>query len=284
MKTMVVIINKLSGNAKKVDETKIVDRLSLDYKIIRVYLIASKNDRFDISDCDSVAVYGGDGTLNSVLKNLPDHDIEILYCPTGTLNELGNTLKKKCGDKPLISETGELKGCRFAYVAATGTFTSVGFTASTKRKKRYKIIAYFDEVLKNYKVAHIAAKINSDGGNFEGIYTLIMFIDSNRCFGFRFNRLYKPNDGKLNLLLISAPKGNGLGAKIKIFFPLFRVFFMGLSKEKRTKNIVFVSVSKASVKLDSEQTFCFDGECQQIKGEFNVDVKPLTSPIKLIKL
>lgn len=284
MKKMVVVLNKLSGNSNKVDEKKVVDKLSSEYEILRVCVINKPSDKFDLSDCECVAVYGGDGTLNNVLKKLPDRPIEILYCPTGTLNELGNTLKHKCAKKPLLMETGELAGRRFAYVAAAGIFTQIGSNASTKDKKRFKVVAYFGEVLRNYKVAHIGANIKTDNGDFEGEYTLVMFIDSNRCFGFRFNHLYNQNDGRLHMLLIRAPKGSGLWAKIKVFFPLFRVFFLGLRKEKRAKNIVFVPISSAKAILKKEQKFCFDGECQSVSGEFEIKVKPLSSPVQLLKL
>lgn len=282
-KKLIAVINELSGNAKAAEEQKFLLSLAQDYDVARIYYIKGKNDGFDLAGCQAVAVYGGDGTLNSVLRKLPkDDEIEILYRPSGTLNELGKTIKQRCGKDLTLSETGVFCGMRFAYVAAAGTFTSIGVMTSTKEKKRVKFFAYFSDVLRFYKVMHIKADINSDAGDFSGEYTLMMFIDSNRCFGFRFNSLYKPNDGKLHMLLIRAPKGGGLFAKIKIFFPMFRVFFMGLRREIRTKNIVFANISSAQLKLYEPQRFCFDGECQNVGGTFSVGVEPLKSPIRLI--
>ncbi|MDD4839206.1 MAG: diacylglycerol kinase family protein [Clostridia bacterium] len=281
-KRIVVVLNILSGNAGRVDEKKVIGNLSNEYEILRVCHIKNKADTFDICGADAVAVYGGDGTLNSVLRKVAGKDIEIFYCPSGTLNEVGKTLKKKYNKKLMLTETGVLAGNRFAYVAATGTFTSIGVKTSPELKKRFKLVAYFGDVLRCYKVAHIAAKFETDNGIFEDVYTLAMFIDSNRCFGFSFNRLFEPNDGKLHMLLIKAPKGSGLLAKIKIFFPMFRVFFMGISKAKTTKNIVFVPISTAKVSLETPQTFCFDGEAQIVEGKFLIEVAPLTCPIKLI--
>lgn len=283
-KKIVAVINDLSGNANKADEELFLEKLSLSYDVSRVYFIRCKTDEFDLTGFSAVAVYGGDGTLNSVLRKLPDYDIEILYRPSGTLNELGKTMKNKCGKKPMLTETGIFSGKRFAYVAAAGTFTSIGAKTSSLVKKRIKLLAYFSDVLRNYKIQRIKLKLSTDRGEYDGEYTLVMFLDSNRCFGFRFNKLYKPNDEKIHLLMIKSPKGNGIFSKIKIFFPLFRVFFLGVNKEIYGKNITFVGIKKANGCLAEEESFCFDGECQSVSGEFSLEVKPLTSPIKLFLL
>ena len=100
-----------------------------------------------------------------------------------------------------------------------------------------------------------------------------MAIDSMRCFGFRFNRLYRPDDGKIHLLLIRTPKVGGLLGKIAVFFPLFRAFFIGFNKEVRSRNLVFRAVSEATFSLDEPQIFDVDGDAVTLQGYIHVSVK-----------
>ena len=54
-----------------------------------------------------------------------------------------------------------------------------------------------------------------------------------------------------------------------MFFPFFRVFFIGLKKE-REGVITFKRFDSLSVKLAGETTFCRDGERDEQSGDFKV--------------
>lgn len=261
-----VIINKMSGRAKNLTEADIKDMLS-EFSVEFCY-IENPEDSINNDDCDNTAVCGGDGTLNHAL-NLKGNTI---YIPCGTLNETA-----KCATE--LKAVGNLSGHRFAYVAAAGSFTEIGYKVKTKNKQHFKIFAYFGAVLKAYKVHRLVTNITADKTSYSGTYSLIMFLRSPRCFGFNFNRSYNPDDNKLNMLLIKTPERPF--AFIKLFFPFFRVFFVGLNKDLETKNITFKTVSEASVTLSAPVPFCVDGECYIPETSLDVNVEKLEHPIKI---
>ena len=100
-----------------------------------------------------------------------------------------------------------------------------------------------------------------------------MAIDSMRCFGFRFNRLYRADDGKVHLLLVKSPRVRGLLGKIAIFFPLFRAFFMGFGKEVHGDKLVFKAVSDLKIKLFAPETFDVDGDAVNFAGDVFIRVR-----------
>lgn len=279
----------MSGNAKSTaDCDNIVDVLEEYYEQIDVVNIDKDNNiriADEIQGYDALAACGGDGTLNSALNAIKNTKTELIYIPSGTLNDTAKSLHlakelSKGNRRIRRIDIGKVNDSMFAYVCAGGTFTPIGYKTKTKHKKHFKALAYIFMVLKEYKVHHIKAKILSGNKAYEGDYTLIMAVNSERCFGFDFNHLYCHNDGKGQLLLIKAPKGKGIFAKISLFFPFFRAFFIGFKKELSTKNIEFFSFSEAKLLMDKPYTFTVDGEEKEL-AEKN-DIKILRQKLKLI--
>ena len=284
MKRLKIVINKLSGNGEKAYDKIILDKLKHrfpdeEYTVTEVIMIADEKDTFELDECDAVAVCGGDGTLSNALNIASKTGIDVLYFPYGTLNEFSGHMKKQ-GSGLTISEIGRVDSHQFVYVFASGSFTPIGYSTSNKSKKRFKWLAYIFKVFKEYKVYDMKAKLVADGKTDEGVYSLIMCLDSQRCFGFRFNRLYKFNDGLFHLLTIRAPKGHF--RKFKIFFPLFRAFFIGFKKEYRSKNMTFKAVKNLEVELDKNYPFCLDGEKYYPGEKFIVSVQNSPSKIKVV--
>ncbi|NLZ25020.1 MAG: hypothetical protein GX891_00975 [Clostridiales bacterium] len=281
MKRLKIIINHMCGNSERATKEKVLSKLGGEFNQIEVVNIKNSSDIVDVEGCDAIAVCGGDGTLNNAVHNACGKGVDIFYFPCGTLNELSKHMSKKGDPDRLLRETGVIKNRRFVYVAATGTFTPIGYTTTVKAKKKFKLLAYFFKVLSEYKVFHIKADIEADGKKFSDTYTLIMFIDSSRCFGFKFNKMFEPNDGRLHMLLIKSPKKRGLMSKIKIFFPMFKAFWIGFTKEYKSKNMVFMPVTEAKVKLEKPQPFCIDGERYYPDEEFTISVAPIQERIKV---
>lgn len=268
-----VIINANSGNSRHFTDEELSVIIGRDYAFTRIdidddYLSAAK-----ATDCSAIVIVGGDGTLNSILNKLKNLSLTVYYIPKGTLNEKAKTFKRfNSGDNYII---GKANGKIFTYVAACGTFTPIGYLTKTKTKKRLKLFAYFFRTLKEYKVNDIQAKIDVDGVNYDGHYTLIMFLKSPRCFIFRFNRLFSPTSDYGHLLLIKSPGKNNLRNKIKIFFPLFRAFFIGFNKTMDKKNLKFLQFNKVQMTLPSKTPFAFDGEKRFINGDVTFTMEPL---------
>jgi diacylglycerol kinase (ATP) len=279
----------MSGNSKPIEqEQDWINLIKCSYDgVDTVYIDAEHNInmREEIVGYDALAVCGGDGTLNSAINAVKNTALDLIYIPTGTLND---TAKGLCLAKKLNAENKRIRrvdmGCvndtMFAYVLAGGTFTPIGYRTQIRRKKRFKFLAYLLEVFKEYKIHHIKAKIEINGKIYQDEYTLIMAINNSRCFGFRFNKLFSHNDGKGQLLLIKAPKGDGLWAKIKIFFPLFRVFFMKMRRERDGKIIKFCSFKDVKLSFVESQNFTIDGEKIELKGD--AEIKILKRKLNLV--
>ncbi|HHT82888.1 MAG TPA: hypothetical protein GXZ92_00285 [Clostridiales bacterium] len=281
MKKCLLLINKNSGNVyRALNNPDIYNALKNDYDIIDTLYI-EQDIHIDIRKVSQgyagLAVCGGDGTFNSAVNATRGLNLEITYIPCGTLNDTAKTLRltsKLKTDQRKIRrvDIGEIGGTLFTYVAAAGTFTAIGYSARNRLKRKIKFLAYLWQVLKEYKVHHIKAKIKINDKVFDDTYTLIMAINSQRCFGFNFNHLYSHNSGKAHLLLIRSPKGKGLLSKIKIFFPFFRAFFIGFKKEHWGRVINFVEFSKAEIELGQKQDFTVDGEKITLEGKADIAI------------
>jgi len=264
-----LLINSSSGNSTGIADGEIAEMLKGIYGEVEktVYNIESPLDIGKASEgFDAVAVCGGDGTFNYAINALRDRKIDLIFVPCGTFNDCAHTLKRINGGKGVYTlDLGELNGRLFNYVAAAGSFTSIGYKPKPKYKKLFKRLVYYFFAFKEYKIHRIHAKLNVDGEHLEGCYTLIMAVKSRYVFGFQFNRLYQPDDGNAQLLLIRSPEG--ACKLLKLFFLFFRAFFIGFSTPKNSKNIFFRSFRHCNIESESPVEFCVDGE--QVTGVKN---------------
>ena len=272
-----IVVNKLSGGFKGLDVQALKDKFGASYKETVVRYIPDDLEAMNVMGFDGVAVCGGDGTLHHVINaNIPS-PTTLYYVPCGTLNEVYHFNKK---GESTLKKVGSVGDALFSYVLATGTFTPLGYSVDVSKKQKFKAFAYLFNVLKEYKVKDVKAVISVDGKIKSGSFTLIMLINSPRCFGFNFNKIY--GDGKMHLLLIKSPGADSLLNRIKIFFPFFRAFFVGFKKPCESKNITFTPFDKVEVDLDESVKFCADGESYTPNKRFTVSVKSLNNPILIL--
>ena len=270
-----IIINRLSGNGKHADENMLRQVFGSGFDV-DVFFVKNNTPTPDLLPYDRIVACGGDGTLNRLVNNKTKQGAQVFYCPYGTLNEVAkgktSTLKDVCiaNDK------------KFAYVLATGIFTPLGYRTKDSHKRKLKAFAYILNVIKHYKVHHIPAKISTDGLDCEGTYTLLLALDSPKCFGFRFNKAYAHDDDKMHLLAIKSPKRKNIFGKIKIFFPLFRAFFVGFKKEYHSKNMSFVPFEKLTITLTQRTDFCMDGELATFDGTVDVSLAKAENPVVVV--
>lgn len=274
----VIVINRLSGNGNRADERTLKRALGRGYSV-DFYYITKKQMLKDFSAYERIVVCGGDGTLNGILNSKMRDDVEIIYLPYGTLNEF---YKGGIKDNHFLKDICFANDLYFSYVMAAGIFTPIGYCVNDKKKRKYKALAYISHVVKEYKIHRIKAKLMTQDYCDEGEYSLIMAIDSPRCFGFRFNRLFKTDDGIMHLLAIRAPKNNGLIGKIKIFFPLFRAFFVGFNKSYHSKNMEFRPFDKLTISLNEDVDFDVDGEKKTLGGDVNLGITCFAKPIQIL--
>lgn len=270
MKKCLIVINELSGQSKNIDEQKLLNLYSMDYEVTLERIKTSEDD-WSPDGYDVVVVCGGDGTFNRTINKIKDPSIDIIYYSFGTFNECAKTKGKVNENLIKLDEFAMANKRLIGYVAATGSFTPLGYIVPPDQKKKFGIFAYIKKVIGQYKVYNIPATIKFNDFEISNNYTLIMVIDSKRCFGFKFNKLYKPNDGQVHVLLIRSPGKNSFINKVKIFFPLFKAFFIGLRKEINKKNIVFKSAKSLHIKLTEETPFDVDGDMYMFE-DLNIKV------------
>jgi len=271
MKKCLIVINKAAGGSKKIAFDTVEKCLGNEYEYTRCTLPFSPDP--DPTGFDAVAVCGGDGTLGSILGKVYKLPVEVWYFPVGTLNDKAKAdryenTKTRCpscggtnnGKQIVLGKCeGENKDLLFAYVLACGSFTPIGYTAKISAKKRLGVLAYIGRVLKEYKVHRISATIDCGSEAYDGEFTLIMFVKSPRCFGFKFNKDFDGESLSGHLVAIRSPKHDGLLGKIEMFFPFFRVFFLGLKKE-RDGRIIFKKIYGADIVHKENVNYCRDGE------------------------
>lgn len=159
----------------------------------------------------------------------------------------------------------------FTYVFACGSFTPIGYCSNVKTKKRYGILAYVANIIREYKPNRIHAKIEVGNKTFEDDFTLIMFLKSPRCFGFNFNKDFDAKSESGHLIAIRSPKHKNMLGYVEMFFPFFRVFFMGLKRQPHSKNIIFTKSNTFEITFDDNQVFCRDGEKHHVKkGSYKI--------------
>ena len=275
-----LVINTMSGNAAKVNPAEVIRRYAADDLVTVVYLRDPADD-YDVNGVEKLIVCGGDGTLGKALNRCQDKEIDLYYLPVGTFNETAKNLAKQ--GVSTLPNCGKLGDRAFAYVAAAGSFTEIGRNLAAKKKKRFKIFAYFAEVLSVYTVHRIYAEIECEKVKAKGHFTLVMFSNATRCFGFRFNHLHRSDSDELQALLIKAPEKDGIIGRVKMFFPFFRAFFLGFRKEHFGKNLIFASLRSARVRFSEEVPFCLDGEIASFRGDLSVESEPCFPRVRLIR-
>lgn len=300
MKKCLIIINKNAGSSKKISFDKVQNVLGGDFCYDHCTLPC--NQSVDLNGYDAVCVCGGDGTLGSILQIASDMPVKVFYFPVGTLNDKAKAeryshLKQKsaldCSKTAKNSRKNSIENCKnnampivvgkcgkkgeqngdtiFSYVFAAGSFTPIGYTSDVKEKQKFGALAYVAKVFKEYRPHRINITLDVDGNKIEGEFSLVMFVKSPRCFGFRFNKAYDKQSESGHLLLIRSPKHKGALGYIEMFFPFFRSFFVGLKKERDKGSIIFKKVKRVNMQIQAPLTFCKDGEKHTLeKGDYHL--------------
>ena len=276
-KKTLVVINDMSGNSEFVD-VDLLKHVCAKNDIVDEIHIEFPEQEYETEGYDKLIVCGGDGTMNNAINKCKNQEIDIFYFPYGTLNERANTTgTTEESSARRLQCMGMANKNLFSYVIASGAFTEIGYTAKSKLKKRIKWMAYILKVVSAYRVHHIKAEIVTDKVGVNGTFSLIMVIDSNRCFGFNFNKAYHRDNKIMHLLTIRSTGKNNIIGKIRMFFPFFRTFFVGFKKEYHSKNIDFMEVKNVEINLDGKYDFCVDGEKREYEGFLHVEklnIKP----------
>ncbi len=235
---------------------------------------------------DTVAVWGGDGTLNEAVNGLvscSSSRAALGYIPRGTTNDFAKSLKipkdviKACDNiclgTPKYCDLGSFNGRCYTYVAAFGAFTEVSYSTSHAKKK---LLAHFAYVLDGAKsipsIKSIHARVNADGTVYEGDYVYGMVSNTKSVGGFKLPDVsVDMNDGMLELILIKMPKN--IGEWKGLLSTL-------LSQKMSSPLITVVKIKSATFEFDENIPWTVDGE---FGGSSNTaSIKVLSSSLNII--
>ena len=300
-----IVKNAMSGHSETISPEILKQAFVQEGQPYDIVTLESPDQDYSVKGYTRLIVTGGDGTIhNAINKCKFRQDMQIVYIPSGTLNERSKVseialTKSKRQKKKEEKEKNKVKVRRlramgmannylFSYVFAAGSFTEIAYKTKTKYKKKFKALAYIWKVLAAYKVFKIPATLNckcisDDVKTLSGNFSLIMVLDSERCFGFRFNRAYRENDDRMHLLTIRTTGKNNIIGKIRLFFPFFRAFFMGFNEEYHSKYIDFMPITNIDLKLGENTVFCVDGERREFDGEVDIEKLQIMSKLYIVQ-
>lgn len=262
-----LVLNRDSGNFEKLNIDALLNKLGYDAVVETI----DCHSEWSAEGYDTVVVCGGDGTLSRAIAKCRGK--RMIYVPCGTLNEAAAVNSK-------LNKLAQVNGEPFSYVCAAGSFTEIGYSTTNSAKRHWKSFAYLPQIFKNYRCHEIAAKIDADGKNLDGVYTLLMIIKSNRCFGFYFNKDYRTTQ-KCYLIAIRAVGHDCLVNRFKIFFPFFRIFFCGANPAIK-KHWMLLPFDNLNIQLEAPQNFCVDGEKRTLKNTLHFSQVNINPPIEII--
>ena len=139
MKNCLIVINRMSGRAAKIDKEKLLAKFGAAYSVT-VRELLSPADEWSAEGYSLVVACGGDGTFNRALNRCAASGTDLIYYGFGTFNECAKAKGAPKGSREFIRlyEYAELNGRFFGYVAATGSFTPLGYTVDAGLIKQYK--------------------------------------------------------------------------------------------------------------------------------------------------
>ena len=237
-------------------------------------------------DVQTVVCAGGDGTLNEVISGLmenPYHHI-LGYLPVGTTNDLASSLGLSKGiinaTKDIIEgktktiDIGSFNGRYFSYVASFGAFTEASYNATQEAKNILGHLAYLLEgIMSIGNIRPYRATFKFDDNEITDDFIFAAVANTTSLGGILKlkERLVAVNDGKLELLLVRAPKT----------IPQLQKTISDLVNQQFSNaEVCLYHTSKVEVLSDGEFDWTLDGEQQD--GCKKVEILNVPEIVELI--
>lgn len=233
-----------------------------------------------LEQVDLLVGAGGDGTINEIVNAVSNNesiDPEILFYPTGTVNDyatsllLENNIESglKLIDDGMCKRLDSAridKHLYFNYVCAFGPFTSASYQVSHTMKRELGPFAYvlkgISDVPKLWNPLHVKATV--DGRVIEGDFNFGMIVNSHSVAGIKqFFKYADLTDGHYTLFLLDKAKLNILP----------KLLVGGIGEEYISRELVCISFKELEIEVEGEATWTLDGE-RGPKGKLSIDVVP----------
>ncbi len=277
-KRALILINKTAGMKQGHDETFELASFaarsgyeSVVYPIIPGTDLTSETIISEYEGkTDLIICVGGDGTLNHVMNSvmgLKEQERPVVgYVPSGSTNDFAKCLgipensedavRTAVKGRAFSYDVGQRNSSYFNYVAAFGAFSEISYDTDQSLKNVLGYAAYVINAIINLpKNVGYGCKmsITADGEHFEGEYVFGAVCNSVSLGGMKLfgNEDVKLNDGKMELLLIRAPKN------IVDLNLILSSLALGSVNDP---HISFRQVQEVSFHSDMEVSWTLDGE------------------------
>jgi diacylglycerol kinase (ATP) len=294
MKRTFIIYNPKSGKQdfeKKLDY--VVERFQSSGHRVDAYATAYPGQATQLAtiacqeEYDLLVIVGGDGTFNECINGMMNFEKRPLigYIPAGTCCDIGNTLGlTKNIDKAMdniLSNSAVLMDAvqsndrYFCYVSGNGAYIDISYVTDSKLKKR---IGYFAYLIKGAEelltIPKLRMRVTHDNGEFRGIFSLILIINSKRVAG--INMIYKPklDDGMVDVVLYRYlfPFNN-----IIYFFSFFLPFWSTpIVKRFKTSKLNIITNARSRWNVDGESGGIGNQQLRVCKQSIKIIVPPAT--------
>lgn len=283
MKQLLLIVNPGAGTKKAgkhlAEIISIFNRAGFE---TRVQITVNQGDAiFAVNQygpaMDLIVCCGGDGTLNETVTGIIEAglDVKLGYIPTGSTNDFANSLKLSSdiltAAEAIVNgstyryDVGKFADRYFAYVASFGAFTKASYATPSNMKNMLGHMAYLlggIQELSNIRAEHM--RLEFDGEVLEDEYLFGAICNSTSLGGILTldPSLVDMSDGKLELLLIRAPKD----------IQELHECIIALTTQKYNCGMITFR-STASVKIESKQalTWSLDGERADATTTFQIE-------------
>ncbi len=278
------IRNRLNHLLEKLSEH---DCLVTVFPIVpRKGLVSAKIINDSSFDYDCVLCCGGDGTLNHVINELKQNNLQVplAYIPTGSTNDFSRSLTHgraysdtelalaAAEGDPFSYDLGRANGMYFNYVAAFGAFTAISYATPQDMKNSLGYFAYILNSLGhltenlNYKV-HM--KIEHDGITEEGDYIFGAVSNSVSVAGIESPLLkgVELNDGLMEVSLIKAPEN---------FTDISDIVTDLAAGKIQHENVQMFKTTHIRFTAERETAWTMDGEDGGSHSVMDIEVEPET--------
>ena len=298
-KRALILINKTAGMGHAQDDTlDIITKFAQNgyepvvYPIIpgteltSEAIIEKYRDGVDVILCS-----GGDGTLNHVMSSVMEFDTEkkpvLAYLPTGSTNDFARGLNipevrelaitRAINGTSFAYDIGKMDDRYFNYVAAFGAFSEISYATDQDLKNVFGYAAYVISAIMKLPQnigysCHM--EIEADGIKEEGEYLFGAVCNSVSVGGVKLfgNMDVKYDDGKMELLLIHAPKNFG---------ELNGILSSLATGGTDNPNITFSQISRAEFHSDEDVSWTLDGEYGGDKRDTVIEIRQQAMVIRV---
>lgn len=272
MKKLLLIVNPRAGkNKSHAPLYDAIARLSEGGYLIHVMETKAPGDATraarDMGGLyDTVACYGGDGTLNETISGLMQLDKrpKLGYLPAGSTNDFAATLHIPvvpymaaniiAGGETMALDVGRHNDRYFSYVASFGAFTKASYSAPQEVKNALGHFAYILEGIKSLdSLRPYHCRITADEETVEGDFIFGSVCNSTSLAGLVKldpNRV-RMDDGEFEVVLLRMPRTaldlTGLLVSLK-------------QMQYDNPGIFFRHASKVTVETEDDIPWSLDGE------------------------